>query len=57
MAVVPILQATSNTFLSWLKSPLAINQSVAFLPPGRKRVLPKRARKLCPTSSFAIPIS
>ena len=57
MAVVPILQATSNTFLSWLKSPLAISQSVAFLPPGRKRVLPKRARKLCPTSSFAIFIS
>ena len=44
-AVVPILQATSSTCVSGAKRVWLISHSVAKRPPGRRRVLPRRARK------------
>ncbi len=49
IAVVFILQATSNSLLSWRKLRLAINEFVDLLPHGFKSVLPKCARKLYAT--------
>jgi len=54
MLVVPMLQATSKTRLSAVSPAPESSHSVARRPPGRRRVLPIRARKVCPASLRAI---